>query len=673
MDQRIPASLQKGSEQKNSYIPFNILSFLQKKSHLLTQYFKNFQNFFLSSKKSEISKTLYTVHRGDEYQSFESSVTNTPFHLKHKKTHKESLPLIHETHHPLYVNFLSETFETKHEKEIQSHDNSKKSVSENTSLDMIAQKIKHASNHHPHIHDYLNTKSGENTVFGESMPSKLLNISDKISLIKQSEHPILSEISLEKNTSLPSNSHDRLYIPPLITLLTSPTSSFFNALETHEHQLEKVLNDFSIKGILKHIYPGPVVTCYALELSPGVKSSRVVSLSDDIARSLSVHGIRIAPIPGQNLMGIEIPNTVPRTVLLKEVLETSLYQNFSGQLPLALGHTTQGNPAIIDLARMPHILMAGTTGSGKSVALNAMILSLIYARSPQECMFIMIDPKQLELSVYEGIPHLLAPVMTEPKQAIQAMKWLLKHMEQRYKIMARAGARSLINYNASIQNLESKHEINQGKTTLPAIVVVIDELADLMLTAGKEMEHAVQRLAQMGRAAGIHVIMATQRPSVDVVTGVIKANFPSRISFFLPTRTDSRTILGEQGAERLLGKGDMLYMASGEKTVRLHGAFVSDAEVISVINFLKKHHAFSSYDADFMTYVFNNSEEKPIMIEKKSQKESSLSLRHQDALTLIQQHGKASPSFLRKKLHISYEEAITILDDLEQEGALKKK
>ena len=404
---------------------------------------------------------------------------------------------------------------------------------------------------------------------------------------------------------------------PSITMLAEPKKSVgakisHDALEQNARLLEGVLDDFGVKGEIVNVRPGPVVTLYELEPAPGIKSSRVIGLADDIARSMSAISARVAVVQGRNAIGIELPNQRRETVYLRELLASEDFEKSKHRLAIALGKTIGGEPVIVDLARMPHLLVAGTTGSGKSVAINTMILSLLYRLKPEQCRLIMVDPKMLELSVYDGIPHLLTPVVTDPKKAVVALKWAVREMEDRYKKMSKIGVRNIDGFNARVVEARAKGETmtrtvqtgfdrETGEAIyeheeleleeLPYIVVVVDEMADLMMVAGKDIEGAIQRLAQMARAAGIHIIMATQRPSVDVITGTIKANFPTRISFQVTSKIDSRTILGEQGAEQLLGQGDMLYMAGGGRISRVHGPFVSDAEVEKVVAHLKKQGA----------------------------------------------------------------------------------
>ncbi|MDN5248247.1 MAG: DNA translocase FtsK 4TM domain-containing protein [Wolbachia endosymbiont of Tyrophagus putrescentiae] len=446
--------------------------------------------------------------------------------------------------------------------------------------------------------------------------------------------------------------------------------------------LEQVLNDFGIQGKIVNVCYGPVVTLYKLEPQAGTKSARVIGLADDIARSMSALSARISIIRGQNAMGIELPNKEREIVMLRDLLESSEYQNSNLNLPIALGKDIGGKPVIADLTKMPHLLVAGTTGSGKSVAINTMILSLVYRLSPDECKMIMIDPKMLELSIYDSIPHLIAPVVTEPKKAIIALKWIVKEMENRYRMMSYLNVRNVVNYNQKIteamnngKELERVVQIGFDSTTgkplfekvpikmetFPYIVVVVDEMADLMLVAGKEIECSIQRLAQMARAAGIHIIMATQRPSVDVITGVIKANFPTRISFAVTSKIDSRTILGEQGAEQLLGMGDMLYMASGGKIIRVHGPFVSDDEVQSVVEHLK-----TQGEPSYMEEI-TKEDESSVDGEENETQDGENDLYNQ-AVAIIQRDQKVSTSYIQRQLRIGYNRAANIVERMEKEG-----
>ena len=456
------------------------------------------------------------------------------------------------------------------------------------------------------------------------------------------------------------------------------------ALQQRAEALENVLSDFSVNGSIADVRYGPVVTRYDLNPAPGTKSQRVISLADDIARSMSAISVRVAVVPGQNVIGIELPNDDRQTVMLRDILDDNVWAEDQANLPMALGKDIAGAPVIVDLAKMPHLLVAGTTGSGKSVGINAMILSMLYRHTPDSCRMIMIDPKMLELSVYDGIPHLLSPVVTDPSKAVTALKWAVREMENRYRNMAKMGVRNITGYNERLAEARAKGEVltrrvqtgfdpETGKPVheeevldlapLPFIVVIIDEVADLMLVAGKEIEAAVQRLAQMARAAGIHVIMATQRPSVDVITGTIKANFPTRISFQVTSRIDSRTILGEQGAEQLLGRGDMLFMEGGGRVVRVHGPFVDDGEVEAVANFLRQQ-GEPEYDDRVV--------EDPVEdIDAASAGEmpTGNSL-YEQAVQLVVREQKASTSFVQRHLKIGYNRAATIIEDMERNGII---
>ena len=462
------------------------------------------------------------------------------------------------------------------------------------------------------------------------------------------------------------------------------------ALESNARMLESVLDDFGIKGQIVKVRPGPVVTLYELEPAPGTKTSRVISLADDIARSMSAVSVRIAVVPGRTVIGIELPNANRESVLLREMLSSDEFEKNEGKLVLSLGKDIGGEPIFADLARMPHLLVAGTTGSGKSVAINTMIMSLLYRNTPADVRFIMIDPKMLELSSYDGIPHLLSPVVTDPGKAVMALKWTVREMENRYRAMSQLSVRNVAGYNQRLQEAAKKgqslkrtvqtgfdpgtgkpiyEEQDLDLTPLPYIVVIIDEMADLMLVAGKEVEAAVQRLAQMARAAGIHVIMATQRPSVDVITGTIKANFPTRISFQVTSKIDSRTILGEQGAEQLLGQGDMLYMAAGGRITRVHGPFVSDKEVEMVTQHLREQ-----CSPDYIEEVTEEAdmEDVPGFGGMSGGNTSSGDGLFDRAVAIVAKERKASTSFIQRHLQIGYNRAATIIEQMEQQGMISR-
>ena len=482
-------------------------------------------------------------------------------------------------------------------------------------------------------------------------------------------------------------------LPPLSLLQAAPPRSgggpSAESLQANARLLETVLSDYGVQGAIGAIHAGPVVTLYELEPAPGIRSARVIGLADDIARSLSVTAVRIATVPGRNVIGIEVPNARRETVYFSELLDADAWHENTSRLSLALGKDIAGAPVYADLARMPHLLIAGTTGSGKSVGVNAMILSLLYRLSPEECRLILIDPKMLELSIYDGIPHLMAPVVTEPAKAVTALKWTVREMERRYRGMSQLGVRNMLGYNERVAAARAAGEVlmrrvqtgfdpETGKPTfeeqplklerLPYIVVVIDEMADLMMVAGKEIEAAVQRLAQMARAAGIHVIAATQRPSVDVITGTIKANFPTRISFQVISKFDSRTILGEQGSEQLLGQGDMLFMQGGGRITRVHGPFVGDTEVEDVVRHLRQQG-----EPDYMEDVTSVFEEEPSAASAGGNGldgggfDSETGLFDQ-AVALVAREGKASTSFIQRHLSIGYNRAAKLIEQMEKQG-----
>ena len=482
------------------------------------------------------------------------------------------------------------------------------------------------------------------------------------------------------------------YLPPSLELLDAPPPEPVDAeldgaaLEHNARILETVLDDFGVKGDIVRVRPGPVVTLYELEPAPGTKSSRVIGLADDIARSMSAVSVRIAVIPGRNVIGIELPNAHRELVSLRELLGSAAFERASSGLTLMLGKDIGGTPVLADLARMPHLLIAGTTGSGKSVGINTMILSMLYRLTPDQCRFIMIDPKMLELSVYDGIPHLLAPVVTEPSKAVVALRWAVHEMESRYRAMSTLGVRSIDGYNARLAEAKKAGETLSrtvqtgfdpstgapifeeqplGTEPLPLIVVVVDEMADLMLVAGKDVEAAVQRLSQMARAAGIHLIMATQRPSVDVITGTIKANFPTRISFQVTSKIDSRTILGEAGAEQLLGQGDMLHMAGGGRVRRIHGPFVSDVEVERVVA-----HLLSQGEPDYVEAVTDDTDAERFGFDAPGG-DSGDEL-YDRAVALVCRERKASTSFVQRHLQIGYNRAARLIERMEVEGVISQ-
>ena len=486
--------------------------------------------------------------------------------------------------------------------------------------------------------------TNKNEIISEYIPQ------DEIKNLIQEDLPFIkADKSSEKNK--------KIFSLPSLDLVKLPSKKENKRSDNNENNdstfLEKILLDFGVNGNIKKVSRGPVVTLNEFEPAAGVKVSKIINLSDDIARNTSSESARIAIIPGRNTVGIELPNLSRENVYLSEILNNQNFKKREIKLPIALGKNISGTSIIGDLASMPHLLIAGTTGSGKSVCINTIILSLLYRHTPEKCKFILIDPKMLELSTYEGIPHLLCPVITEAKKAASVLGWVVKEMESRYRLMTKEGVRNIDSYNA-------KH-----KLPMPYIVVVVDEMSDLMLVAGKEIENYIQKLSQMARAAGIHIIMATQRPSVDVITGTIKANFPTRISFQVTSKIDSRTILGEQGAEQLLGKGDMLYMSSANRIIRIHAPFVSDNEIEKINNFLR-----SQAEPDYVDEILNFVDEKEINENSKNQGDKDEL--YETAIEIIKSEGKASTSFLQRKLQIGYNRAARIIDMMEANGVVSK-
>ena len=482
-------------------------------------------------------------------------------------------------------------------------------------------------------------------------------------------------------------------LPPIDLLQDPPqreNSIDEDALLAKANRLAEVLREFGVRGRIREVRPGPVVTLFELEPAAGVKSARVISLADDVARSMSAVAARIAVVPGKNAIGIELPNEDRETVYLRNLLDSEAYTKSKAALPMALGEDIGGSPTVVELAKMPHLLIAGTTGSGKSVGVNAMILSLIYRLPPEECRFIFIDPKMLELSIYEGIPHLLSPVVTDPKKAVLALQWAVREMEMRYELMSKASVRNLAGFNKKAADYRKRGEEmtrkvqtgfdERGKPQyeteilptehVPNLVIVIDEMADLMMVAGKEIEGCVQRLAQMARAAGIHLITATQRPSVDVITGTIKANFPTRISYMVTTKIDSRTILGEQGAEQLLGMGDLLYQAAGVRSKRCHGPFVSDDEVQAVVDWLRENGGEPDYNPDVLEEPEDGTGSAimdAMLGTSTGDKDEDL---YAQALQIVVRDKRASTSYLQRRLKVGYNKAATLIERLEEEGVI---
>ena len=544
------------------------------------------------------------------------------------------------------------------------------------------------------IINYFKKNLSSNFPFKKAIDNSTINnqkLEPKINFDEIKNKPVSDFIRSEKKDRFVEEQNeifiDELnYNAPGIDILSQPdtkirTSASQEELKMNADKLKNVLIDFKIEGEIIKVSPGPIVTMYELQPAPGIKASKIISLSDDIARNMSAMSARVAIIPGKNVIGIEIPNSLKNPVYLSELFKNEKFISNDKNLILALGKDISGNAVFANLENMPHLLIAGTTGSGKSVGINVMITSILYKHSPEDCKFILIDPKMLELSVYEGVPHLITPVVTDPKKAIIALKWVVREMESRYKKMSLLGVRNIDNYNIRITDAINKSEkiirsvqsgispetgqpetkkIEIENKKMPFIVVVVDEMADLMMVAGKEIEHTIQRLSQMARAAGIHLIMATQRPSVDVITGTIKANFPSRISFQVSSKFDSRTILGEEGAERLLGKGDMLMMTAGGQTTRIHGPFISDNEIENIVKSLQKQ-GQPEYDEEITKEEENEEINNAITDNDKD-------ALFKESIDIISREGKASTSLLQRKLQIGYNRAARIMDQLEEQG-----
>jgi len=490
--------------------------------------------------------------------------------------------------------------------------------------------------------DKKKEQTGEKNLFNDN----IINSEEDQKILVQDSLPFDQKV----------NTKNKKFLLPDLKLLSSPSKNEKIAKKNediNEEFLEKVLKDFGVEGKIKKINYGPVVTLNEFEPAAGVKVSKIINLSEDIARNTSSESARISTIPGRNTIGIELPNITRENVYLSEVIKDAQFKKKDIKLPIALGKSISGNAIIGDLSTMPHLLIAGTTGSGKSVCINTILLSLLYRHTPDKCKFILIDPKMLELSTYEGIPNLLCPVITEPKKAASVLGWVVKEMENRYKLMTKVGVRNIDGYNF------------KNKISMPYIVVIVDEMSDLMLVSGKDIENYIQKLSQMARAAGIHIIMATQRPSVDVITGTIKANFPTRISFQVSSKIDSRTILGEQGAEQLLGKGDMLFMSSANKITRIHGPFVTEDEINKINNFLR-----SQAEPDYVQEILEFSEREETELDSAEANEKDNL--YQSAVQLVKNERKASTSFLQRKLQIGYNRAARIIDMMEDDGIVSK-
>ena len=617
-----------------------------------------------------------------------------PFYLQNKVSQKNNLHL-NRRKEPLFsqLNNLSEKIGTE-----------KDSIKNDISIEISGNKGGGKNNSYSPTFDFINDdvanqneKKIKKKNFGLNLGKKKnneLNETKQEELLTVNSSNVTDFQSVKKQLSATSSLEDiSQYHLPDINLLSAPkdTGNIVydeNVLKENAVKLEEVLKDFGIKGQIVKVRPGPVVTLYELEPAPGTRTARVIGLSDDIARSMAVASVRMAVVSGHNTIGIELPNETRQTVWLRELLEDKEFTNSKNILNVTLGKDIGGQHVYADLSKMPHLLVAGTTGSGKSVGVNSMILSLLFRMSPEQCKLIMIDPKQLEFSMYNGIPHLLTPVITDPGKAVVGLKWAVREMEDRYRAMALLNVRNIAGYNQKVADMrksgkEIKKTIQTGfdketgkpiydeqiidTTPMPYIVVVVDEMADLMLVAGKEVEAAIQRLAQMARAAGIHLIMSTQRPSVDVITGTIKANFPSRISFHVTTKIDSRTIIGEQGAEQLLGMGDMLYMPSGLRPVRVHGCFVTDAEVEKVVEYIKSQ-GEPEYVSDVTEGELNTKDSGPVFDKGAISGANDDDDLYNQAVAIVRADKKASTSYIQRKLRLGYNRAAILIERMEDEG-----
>ena len=639
---------------------------------------------YVFTKIINIFKRIVNIKNVSEFREL------NPFYLQNKVSQKNNLQL-NKRKEPLF----SPSNNVSNDKEIEN--NEKNDISIEISTNKTVNKNSSFNPTFDFINDDIanqNEKKNKKKSFGLNLGGKKNNEVKQEELLAVTSSNVTDFQSAKNQLSATSFLDDvSQYHLPDINLLSVPkdTGNIVydeNILKENASKLEEVLKDFGIKGQIVKVRPGPVVTLYELEPAPGTRTARVIGLSDDIARSMAVASVRMAVVSGHNTIGIELPNETRQTVWLRELLEDREFSNSKNILNVTLGKDIGGQHVYADLSKMPHLLVAGTTGSGKSVGVNSMILSLLFRMSPEQCRLIMIDPKQLEFSMYNGIPHLLTPVITDPGKAVVGLKWAVREMEDRYRAMALLNVRNIAGYNQKVADMrksgkEIKKTIQTGfdketgkpiydeqiidTTPMPYIVVVVDEMADLMLVAGKEVEAAIQRLAQMARAAGIHLIMSTQRPSVDVITGTIKANFPSRISFHVTTKIDSRTIIGEQGAEQLLGMGDMLYMPSGLRPVRVHGCFVTDAEVEKVVEYIKSQ-GEPKYVSDVTEGELNSKDSGPVFDKGAMSGANDDDDLYNQAVAIVRADKKASTSYIQRKLRLGYNRAAILIERMEDEG-----